>query len=200
MDEIRDTNSLDVVENTLYYSPATAGFYATDTHRPESVPEDAVAITTERYAALLAAEAAGQRIVFDPEQGLPVAEAVVASLDEIKRIRIRALHQGFNTALNAGFTSDALGSTHHYDSEAHNRENLIGAVATSAEQMFTCDDNQGNPDSKQQRRHTAEQLKQVLIDGAAVKQALIARFRERRAQVWAATDETEVNAIAWDDE
>ena len=131
-----------------------------------------------------------------------------ATLDELKVGKISELTAAFNADLNAGFDSDALGRTHRYDSEVHNRENLIGAVATGIAQMFTClpvrprtqtgDDGQGNADSKQQRQHTPEQLKQVLIDGAAVKQALIARLRAKRTAVLAATSEDEVNAISWE--
>ncbi len=127
-------------------------------------------------------------------------EAVQPTLDEIKTAKVAELTHAFNAALNAGFTSDALGSTHRYDSETHNRENLIGAVATGVPQMFTCNDNQNSANSKRQRLHTAEQLKQVLIDGAARKQALIARLREKRTAVLAATTIAAVNAITWEDE
>ena len=181
--------------STYYY--VESGFYNPSVH--EHIPEGAVAISAQRYEELMAGQAEGLDIVTG-EDGAPALAAPSLSLEEIKRLRIRALHQGFDAALNAGFASDALGTPHRYDSEPHNRENLIGAVATGAEQMFTCDDNQGNPDSKQQRLHSPEQLKAVLMDGAAVKQTLIARFRARRARVWAATDETQVNAVAWDDE
>jgi len=203
MDETGDMSRMEIPENTqtntLYYSQATGGFYAAETHPPESLPEDVVQITAEQHAQLLAAEAAGQQIVFDAKQGQPVAAPVTPTLDERKAIKISELTTAFNAALNAGFTSDSLGQTHRYDSEQHNRENLIGAVATGVAQLFTCDDGEDNTDSKQQRLHTPEQLKQVLIDGAARKQVLIARLRTQRAAVLAATTETQVERITWGD-
>ena len=125
------------------------------------------------------------------------ADIVAHNLGDIKEGKYADLIAAFNADLNAGFVSNALGNDHHYDSEQHNRENLIGAVAAGVEQPYTCDDQLGNADSKQQRLHDAAQMKQVLIDGAVVKQTLIAKLRDLRAQVEAAGDEAAVDAINW---
>ena len=195
MDSDREVNQM----STLYYSPGSRGFYASDVHEPEAIPGDAVEVTPELHATLLAAEATGKDIVFDDGRRQPVARDREVSLTERKALKIDELTTAFETALNAGFDSDALGTSHRYDSEPHNRENLMGAVATGMEQPFTCDDGQGHPHSKQQRLHRPEQLRQVLIDGAARKQALIATLRAGRDAVIAATSEAGLADIAWTD-
>ena len=118
-------------------------------------------------------------------------------LNDYKANKILELTESFNTDLNAGFTSNSLGADHRYDSEQHNRENLIGAVAAGVDQPYTCDDLLSNPDSKIQRMHTAAQLKQVLVDGAAYKQTLIAKLRLLRTQVADAIDGPAVDAVLW---
>ena len=56
----------------MFYSASTGGFYAAEIHG-DSIPEDAVEITAEEHAALLAGNAAGQVIVAD-EDGKPVLQ------------------------------------------------------------------------------------------------------------------------------
>lgn len=47
----------------VLFSPTTCGFYDPQLHAPASVPEDAVPISREEHAALLAGQAAGKRII-----------------------------------------------------------------------------------------------------------------------------------------
>jgi hypothetical protein len=54
----------------MHYSPSTKGFYTTEIHGP-NIPEDAVEITAERHAELLAGQSEGKQIVPD-ENGNPV--------------------------------------------------------------------------------------------------------------------------------
>jgi hypothetical protein len=56
---------------TLYYSKSTDGFYDAEIHG-ESIPLDAVEITTDLHASLLAAQAGGKVISAD-ENGTPIA-------------------------------------------------------------------------------------------------------------------------------
>lgn len=74
----------------MLYSKATGGFYDRAIHG-DNIPDDAVEITEEEHAALLAGQSAGKRIVADAE-GRPVladppppslSEAVVAALSAI---------------------------------------------------------------------------------------------------------------------
>lgn len=59
----------------MYYSQSTGGFYDAAIHG-ENIPADAVEITAEQHAALLAAQSSGQQITAD-ENGFPVAITVV---------------------------------------------------------------------------------------------------------------------------
>lgn len=54
----------------LYYAESTRGFYDTAINRV--IPEDAVAVTRQQHAALLAAQAGGKEIVSSPG-GVPIA-------------------------------------------------------------------------------------------------------------------------------
>ena len=54
---------------TLYYSQSTGGFYDSDIH--SRLPEDAVAISPEQHAALLAGQSAGQ-VIMPGKDGQPV--------------------------------------------------------------------------------------------------------------------------------
>jgi hypothetical protein len=60
---------------TLYYSKSTGGFYTDAVH--DTIPPDAVEISEDDHAALLAAQATGQVITVDAT-GNPIAEAMPA--------------------------------------------------------------------------------------------------------------------------
>jgi branched-subunit amino acid aminotransferase/4-amino-4-deoxychorismate lyase len=67
----------------MFYSASTGGFYDPAIHG-EAIPGDAVSITRERHAALLAAQADGKRIVAD-QDGAPIAvDPPVPALAEYK--------------------------------------------------------------------------------------------------------------------
>lgn len=126
----------------------------------------------------------------------PPPETPEALIAAARAAKLAELQAGFDAALNAGFTSAALGSPHRYDSEPHNRENLLGAVLAGEDTLYTCDDLSGAAGAKRQRLHTPAQLLRVLRDGKAVKQALIAKLRSSREAVQAANMEG-VATIAW---
>lgn len=56
----------------MFYAPSTGGFYTLAIHGAAAIPADAVAITNEYHAELLAAQSAGKLIRPD-ETGRPVA-------------------------------------------------------------------------------------------------------------------------------
>lgn len=60
------------MEQKLFYSKSTGGFYDSELHAPEQIPADAVEISREEHAALMAAQYAGKAITGDDE-GKPVA-------------------------------------------------------------------------------------------------------------------------------
>lgn len=55
----------------LFYSAVTGGFYDSKIHA-ETLPDDAVTITSSRHAELIAGQAEGAKIAPDPETGDPV--------------------------------------------------------------------------------------------------------------------------------
>ncbi|MBU8545801.1 MULTISPECIES: hypothetical protein [Roseomonadaceae] len=55
-----------------HYAPSTGGFYRADIHGA-AVPADAVPVSPDLHAALIAAQAAGQRILPGPD-GAPIAQ------------------------------------------------------------------------------------------------------------------------------
>lgn len=63
-----------------FYSPSTNGFYDPEIHG-ENIPEDAVAITPERHAALLEGQSQGKLIQSD-ENGYPLLADPPAPTDE----------------------------------------------------------------------------------------------------------------------
>lgn len=71
----------------MFYSKTTGGFYDSEIHG-ESIPSDAVEISKEEHASLLAAQSAGKVIVAD-KKGKPKAVDVVVtfSWDDIRAQR-----------------------------------------------------------------------------------------------------------------
>jgi hypothetical protein len=117
--------------------------------------------------------------------------------------RITALSTACEVAIVSGFTSDALGTSHTYQSDRDDQLNLIGAVSAAADMPFKCADATG---AWGYRLHTAAQLRQVLNDGAAVKLTHLQTFGIKRTQVDAIvadatlTDNekrTAIDAVVW---
>jgi hypothetical protein len=72
----------------MFYSAQTGGFYSVEING-ENIPEDAVEITVEQHAALLAGQSAGQRIIAD-QYGSPVLADYPAPSNEKLAARARA--------------------------------------------------------------------------------------------------------------
>ena len=120
-------------------------------------------------------------------------DVVGVFLLERKEEKKRELTEEFNVRLNAGFTSDALGSTHTYDSHPHNRENISMSLNTGVDVLHTCDDGT----TKTQRSHTNLQMVQVAADFVSHRDSLIATLRSLKDTVDQAVDEATVDAVVW---
>ena len=125
------------------------------------------------------------------------AEISALDLAGFKKTKIESLAESLSLDINSGFESDALGATHHYDSEQHNIDWIQAASVSDVDSPVTCDDLDGNEDSKQPRNHTSAQCLIVLKDGMSALLAHKTKFRTLRDQVLAAADEAAVNAINW---
>lgn len=118
------------------------------------------------------------------------------SLEQIKKIKINELTTIFNASLDFGFESDALGTTHRYDNEKHNRENILDVVLSGVDREITCDNLSGDAGTSKARRiHTVAQSQQLLKDSGEFKDDLINSLKSKIKKVTSATDEDSVKAI-----
>ncbi|NKB37843.1 MAG: hypothetical protein GKR93_11855 [Gammaproteobacteria bacterium] len=165
------------------------GIFSDDVH--DSIPAGCLQITDDQWQDLI--DNNGLRRIEN--------DAVVVidhPLENIKADRISALNESFVTALNGGFDSDALGTTHKYDSEQHNRDWIQASVVSgNIDELITCDDKLANADSKHPRVHTVSQSQQAMKDGMTALLAHKTKFRTLRDSVNAATTKAEVEAIVW---
>lgn len=93
----------------MFYSKSTGGFYATEIHGT-AIPLDAVEISIEQHAALLAGQATGKRIVAD-DNGRPTPQdqskaTVVEVWELIKAVRDQRTEQGGYKVGTKWFHSD----------------------------------------------------------------------------------------------
>lgn len=109
--------------------------------------------------------------------------------------KVSELKLACKAAIEAGFSSSALGTAHIYDSNLpQDQLNIFRSGTAGVDRMFTCTDADG---IKWQRPHTAAQLAQVLSDGDDHVSAKKAHFYTLLAQVNAAIDVETINGIVW---
>jgi len=120
----------------------------------------------------------------DPASTLPGAQSVQNAL----------LSSSCAAAIVSGFQSSALGEPHTYPSTQNDQTNLIGSVAAGVPVTFWCEDSTG---AWSYAQHTADQIKQVLIDAATARMAYSQKLAGYVAQVAAATTVEDVQAIVW---
>lgn len=130
---------------------------------------------------------------------------------ETWELNLAAARQGKSEAIRkacevdilAGFLSSALGSAHHYPSDLEDQANLTASVMRSTlsdsdpDELypFKCMDAVGIWDF---RAHTAAQIQQVGKDGYAAILAYRQQHALLQAAIQAATTESDLEAIAWD--
>ena len=117
------------------------------------------------------------------------------TLDQIKEAKRAALNDLCNAQISAGFTSDALGTTHGYGGALEDQINLIGSASLGMDVVYVCTDVATS--IKGVYPHTAAQIKKVLVDGSIVKLALIQKYRTLTNTVSSALTADQVNAINW---
>lgn len=83
----------------MYYSRSTGGFYDPAIHGAD-IPSDAVEITTDEHAALLAGQAEGQRIVSGPDGAPMLADPPAPTEAELAAARCMAIQDEL-TAIDA---------------------------------------------------------------------------------------------------
>lgn len=112
-----------------------------------------------------------------------------------KKAKIEQLKTDCTNAIQAGFTSNALGENHTYDSSLpQDQTNLLGARIVGIDMYFTCTDSNGY---KSQKWHTASQMAQVYNAGMVHLQTQKARFYARKIAVEQAETIEAVEAVVW---
>lgn len=126
------------------------------------------------------------------------------TLDEIKQRKIDELSKLCGLAIVGGFQSDALGTTHVYDSELEDQLNLVGSVTATAptdsnpngiSQYYAC--RELRTGVKTYKLHTHQQLKRIAEDGAQVKLYWLQQFAMKKYEVQLQTTSSGVRAISW---
>lgn len=140
------------------------------------------------------------RTVVDVSSGNSTQEPdapVTLTLAEAKAIKIAGLQAAYEAAMQAGFTSSALGTPHFYLTNDHRIALLAGAVSSGSQRNYFCQDL--GTGQWAQTPHTAAQMRQVVDDGAVVAEGYIARLTSRIAQVQDPLTDTQakVDAINW---
>lgn len=123
------------------------------------------------------------------------SELQTAELAYSKAQKIEDLKQACTTAIQAGFTSSALGEAHTYDSTLpQDQTNLLGAKIAGIDMYFTCTDSSGY---KSQKFHTVAQMAQVYQAGMVHLQTAKARYHTRKIAVEQAQTIEAVDAVVW---
>lgn len=121
--------------------------------------------------------------------------------DAARRDKVIAINKACAVAITGGFTSLALGAAHVYDSEETDQINLIGqrerATLTGEAQHYKC--REVATGIKGWRPHTAAQLNQVFLDGAAFKEKCLVAATGFKASIAGATTLDEILAVVWVD-
>lgn len=125
-------------------------------------------------------------------------EVETRSIEELKAAKLQQLSQVCQAEITNGFTSDALGSPHHYSSQLEDQINLIGATigAIAGNSIaYVCTDLESG--EKAAKLHTPEQMQQVMAAGKRIKEAALGKFHFLRSQVENVESIEEIKVINW---
>lgn len=186
----------------MLYSAATGGFYDSAIHT--EIPQDAVEVSAEQYAALRLAQSGGLQIVAD-SNGAPKAvdPLSVLSVADLKANKKAELSAACEADILSGFTSAALGAAHQYGFSDRDQANLTGnvvsalmpdAAAPGWTTLHICGDASG---VWAYRPHSASQIQQVGVDAKTAKLAKLVKNATLAALVDSKTTKNQVNAINW---
>lgn len=109
--------------------------------------------------------------------------------------KIAELNAACNSAILAGFTSDALGTDNTYDFDYDAQINL-GGMLNAITAGIVSDDVVWKASGVPQT-HTIEQFKVVFAHGLNHKNTNIGKYWDLKGQVLAAETSEEINAIHW---
>lgn len=136
---------------------------------------------------------AGSANIGDLYDGITFSSPPV-DMEYLKSKMASSIESSYLAAMQSGFTSSALGLPHRYSSDGLSMVLLVGAASTGVSVSFECTDENG---LKEMRLHTAEQMRQVLNDGAGIAVSLKVKKRDLLAQIESATTEEVLGDIVW---
>ncbi len=113
--------------------------------------------------------------------------------DEFKIKYYGAINKACESEIVKGFTSSALGSEHTYQASRDDQSNLVGRVASGIDGQFKCYDGT----QWAFKPHTAEEIRQVLEDGDAVKLGFLQKAGMLRAEIDACTTLADAKNVIW---
>ncbi|MBM9578995.1 hypothetical protein JWG45_17755, partial [Leptospira sp. 201903070] len=96
------------------------------------------------------------------------------------------------TKIVSGFSSSALGSPHFYGSDRDDQLNLVGSVSLNSSVPYKCTDSNN---VKEYIVHSAQQIKQVLSDGAIRKTFLLQKGSDLKSAIQSAATVEEIDQI-----
>lgn len=161
----------------MFYSKSTGGFYSREIHG-EAIPEDAVKISAEEHAALLAAQSSGKVIQADND-GMPIAvDPPRQSAAQVwERIKAERDHRTENGGYKAGT------KWFHSDQKSRSQQLglvLLGSIIPAGLQWKTMDGSFVTM--------TQQLAGQVLAAAAASDQAIFAAAETHKAAMEASQD------------
>ncbi|MBW9233600.1 hypothetical protein JQK62_15025 [Leptospira santarosai] len=134
-----------------------------------------------------------------PHQVYTETDGWIVDVDQKKDSLIKLVNSICESKITAGFASTALGAPHFYSSDRDDQLNLVGLVSLNASVLYKCTDKNG---IKEYRNHTADQIKQVLNDGAIRKTLLLKNCASLKAMIQAVGADSKLDEIditsGWD--
>ncbi|ASV10745.1 DUF4376 domain-containing protein [Leptospira santarosai] len=134
-----------------------------------------------------------------PHQVFTETDGWIVDLIQKKDSLIKQINSICESKITAGFASTALGALHFYSSDRDDQLNLVGLVSLNASVLYKCTDKNG---IKEYRNHTADQIKQVLNDGAIRKTLLLKNCASLKAMIQAVGADSKLDEIditsGWD--
>jgi hypothetical protein len=134
---------------------------------------------------------------FDSWNGSEWAYDVTLEIAATLPTVIAAVNAACKAGIEAGFTSDALGETHSYESELEDQLNLSGNIQRAKDVPQKCRNSLGIVDY---RMHTPTQIHQVGEDLAVHKMAHLLKAKTLKDSAQAAADANDLatlQSIAW---
>ncbi len=132
----------------------------------------------------------------NPDEYYKFIKEFDVDLDTLKDAKKNQLDYLCNLAIISGFESDALGEVHLYPADEEAQRNLGFAI-----KRLEIEPELGSVGFKTldagYLNHTLEQLNHVFKDGFDKGQALIIKYNQLKAQVYAAETSIEVDSINW---